>query len=191
MLLSCLHFAARGQTITSLDDIDLSGLPQPTTAKALRYWFDDDGGNKKTTSVLSGKQTIDVSVLTEGLHTVHYQVIDNNGAVASICSAVFMKVGSATGAIAAKALRYWFDDDANSVVTISKTSGTFTINTASLVDGLHTIHYQVVGVDNAPYYITSGIFIRTVSMTEALSGVKCRASNPISSCAKSLSWARY
>ena len=91
ILLSCLHIAARGQTITSLDDIDLSGLPQPTQAKTLRYWFDDDNGNVTTVSQLSGGQTLDVSSLIDGLHTIHYQVIDENDAVADVRSDLFLK----------------------------------------------------------------------------------------------------
>ena len=84
----CLHIAARGQTIASLDDIDLSGLPTATKAKALRYWIDDDTGSVRTVTQLSGKQIIDVSSQTVGLHTLHYQVIDENNAVASAKSAV-------------------------------------------------------------------------------------------------------
>ena len=77
ILLSCI--AARGQTIT---EIDLSGLPQPTQAKALRYWFDDDVATVKTSNLLSGSHTLDVSSLIEGLHTLHYQVIDTEDGVA-------------------------------------------------------------------------------------------------------------
>ena len=42
LIVLCLHIAARGQTI---EGIDLTGLPQPTQAKALRYWFDDDASS--------------------------------------------------------------------------------------------------------------------------------------------------
>ena len=167
ILLSCLHIAARGQTITSLDDIDLSGLPQPTQAKTLRYWFDDDNGNVTTVSQLSGGQTLDVSSLIDGLHTIHYQVIDENDAVADVRSDLFLKTNGQAGVIQASRLRYWFDDDATSVKTVTATNGTQTVDASQLLDGLHTIHYQVVGGDGAVYTIASGIFMK---MEESASG---------------------
>ena len=60
LLLSCLHIATRGQTIA---DIDLSGLPEQTQAKSMRYWFDDDDGSVKTISHLKGSKKLDVSSL--------------------------------------------------------------------------------------------------------------------------------
>ena len=167
ILLSCLHIAARGQTITSLDDIDLSGLPQPTQAKALRYWFDDDNGNVTTVSQLSGGQTLDVSSLIDGLHTLHYQVIDENDAVADVRSDLFLKMNGQAGIIQASGLRYWFDDDATSMKTVTAMNGTQTVDASQLLDGLHTIHYQVVGEDGGVYDIASGIFMK---MEESASG---------------------
>lgn len=167
ILLSCLHIAARGQTITSLDDIDLSGLPQPTQAKALRYWFDDDNGNLTTVSQLSGGQTLDVSSLIDGLHTLHYQVIDENDAVADVRSDLFLKTNGQAGVIQASRLRYWFDDDATSMKTVTAMNGTQTVDASQLLDGLHTIHYKAVGNDGAVYDIASGIFMK---MEESASG---------------------
>ena len=156
ILLSCLHIAARGQTIASLDDIDLSGLPKPTAAKQLRYWFDDDG-SVKTTTQLKGTQTLDASALTEGLHTVHYQVVDENNNVADVSSALFMKLNSQASATTAKQLRYWFDADAATLKTITATGGAQTLDASNLMDGLHTVHYQVVGSDNAAYQTITSV----------------------------------
>ena len=167
ILFSCLHIAARGQTIASLDDIDLSGLPQPTTAKALRYWFDDDGGSVVTVSQLSGPQELDVSPLRDGLHTLHYQVIDENDKVADVCSKLFMKVNGQTIDATAKQLRYWFDDDVSTLNTITATSGTQAIDASMLIEGLHTIHFQVEGVSGSVSYVASGIFMKTGSSSDA------------------------
>lgn len=171
ILLSSLHIAARGQTIASLDDIDLSGLPKPTAAKQLRYWF-DDGGSVKTTTQLKGTQTLDASALTEGLHTVHYQVVDENNNVADVSSALFMKLNSQASATAAKQLRYWFDDDAATLKTITATGGAQTLDASSLMDGLHTVHYQVVGSDNAAYHIVSALFMKMGSGSETITAKK-------------------
>ena len=167
ILFSCLHIAARGQTIASLDDIDLSGLPQPTTAKALRYWFDDGGGSVRTVSQLSGPQELDVSPLRDGLHTLHYQVVDENDKVADVCSKLFMKVNGQAIDVTAKQLRYWFDDDVSTLNVISATSGTQMIDASMLIEGLHTIHYQVEDVRGDASYVASGIFMKTGSSNDA------------------------
>ena len=79
LLLFCLHIAARGQTISSLDEIDLSALPKATKAKALRYWYNDDGVSTTTIDIPSEREMLDVSGLIEGLHTLHLQLVDENG----------------------------------------------------------------------------------------------------------------
>ena len=149
--------ATRGQT--PLDELDLSGLPQPTQAAALRYWFDDDAGSVQTTTQMSGTQTLDVSGLTEGLHTLHYQVTDNTGAVAFVRSALFVNVKSPAAPQAA-ALRYWFDDDGSSARTTDGVSSAYSLDVSTLVDGLHTLHYQAMGSDGGAYTIASALFIK-------------------------------
>ena len=170
LIVLCLHMAARGQTI---EGIDLTGLPQPTQAKALRYWFDDDASSVQTVSKLSGQHVLDVSGLIEGLHTLHYQVIDTEGDVAYVSSSVFLKMGASSGVLTVKSMRYWFDDDAASVKTVSS-GGVQTLDVSALHDGLHTIHYQVTGSDGQDYYVASRLFLKTgVSMSsEALKASK-------------------
>lgn len=173
ILLLCLHIAARGQTIVSLDDIDLSGLPQPTQATALRYWFDDDGGSIQTVNELSGQHELDVSGLSEGLHTLHYQVIDNTNAMGYIRSGLFLKVDNRANITAATTLRYWFDSDASSLQTMTY-GGVQTLDVSSLHDGLHTLHYQVVGTDGQVYYLASALFMKmgTNTGTETVTASK-------------------
>lgn len=155
--LCCLLMATRGQT--PLDELDLSGLPQPTQAAALRYWFDDDAGSVQTTSQLSGTQTLDVSGLAEGLHTLHYQVVDNTGATTYVRSALFVNVKSPAAPQAAT-LRYWFDDDASGARTTNGVSSAYSLDVSELVDGLHTLHYLVLDSGGSTYTIASSIFIK-------------------------------
>lgn len=175
ILLSCLHIAARGQTIASLDDIDLSGLPKATKAKALRYWFDDDGGSVATISQLSGKLTIDVSALLDGLHTLHFQVIDENDDVASVSSAVFIMLGdtAGTGAITATKLMYWFDDNTD-VKQVSMTAGVQMLDASQLTDGVHTIHYQALCSNGDITPAKSSIFMRMNLDTEGITAKSLR-----------------
>ena len=153
----CLQVAARGQTVP--EEFDLSGLPQPTQAKALRYWFNDNIGNMQTSDQLAGTHTLDVSSLIEGLHTLHYQVIDTENHAVYIRSSIFLKVNNKT-TTNAKSLRYWFDDDTESTESILS-GGIGTIDVSTLFDGLHSIHYQVVGDDGQAYYVTSRFFLKT------------------------------
>ena len=160
ILLLCL--AARGQTITDLADIDLSGLPRPTQAKALRYWFDDDAATVQTSNLLSGNHSLDVSGLMEGLHTLHYQVIDNEDVVAYIGSGLFLKAPHGTN-LSVKSMRYWFDDDATSVQTASGTTGNYLLDVKDLIDGLHTLHYQLIDESGVAGYVGSSLFLNTGS----------------------------
>ncbi len=157
ILLSCLHIAARGQTIASLADIDLSGLPQPTQAAALRYWF-NDGYDVKTTEVINNVQLIDVSYIADGLHNIHYQVVDNKGMVGDIASSVFVKLNPVISTKASH-LRYWFDDG-NDVKTTSPINGAQLIDVSHIPDGLHNIHFQVVDNKGMVADIASSLFIK-------------------------------
>ena len=156
LLLFCLHTAARGQTI---DEIDLSGLPQPTQANSLRYWFDSDKSSLKTVNNLANNQTVDVSKLSEGLHTIHYQVVDNANTVGETCTGVFVKVGQLT-ASSSKTLLYSFDNE-TSVRQMALSSGTMMLDASSMEIGLHTIHYQVEYSDGMTTPPMTSMFVHT------------------------------
>ena len=156
LLLFCLHTAARGQT---LEEIDLSGLPQPTQAKSLRYWFDSDKSSLKTVNNLANNQTVDVSKLSEGLHTIHYQVVDNANTVGETCTGVFVKVGQFTVS-SSKTLLYSFDNE-TSVRQMALSSGTMMLDASALEIGLHTIHYQVEYSDGMVTPPMTSMFIHT------------------------------
>jgi hypothetical protein len=152
-----------------VDSKDIAGVPsskmfikldQKVTAKSksLRFWF-DTGVDVKTTKTLSGATTIDASALKEGVHTVHYQIVDDQGIVGITDSKMFVKVYEKTVATA-KSLRYWFDTDANSVKTTTTLSGVTTIDASSLMDGVHTVHYQIVDNKDIAGIVVSKIFIK-------------------------------
>lgn len=162
LLLFFLHTAARGQTVK---EIDLSGLPQPTQAKSLHYWFDSDKSSLKTVNNLANKQTVDVSELSEGLHTIHYQVVDDANTVGETCTGIFVKVGQAT-ATSPKTLFYSFDNE-TSVRQIALSSGTMIIDASALEIGLHIIHYQVEYGDGMMTPPMTSMFIHTHSDGES------------------------
>ena len=164
----CLHIAARGQTIA---DIDLSWLPQPTQAKALRYWIDDDIGSIQTTDILNGQHSVDVSSLINGLHTIHYQIIDSEDKVAAPYSSIFLKMESHLSESGeASTLRYWFDDKRN-INICNANVGVQLLDASGLLDGLHTLHLQVVNVEGKVSYVASSLFLKTGSTPDA-EGIK-------------------
>ena len=42
---------------------------------------------------LTGTQTIDASTLADGIHTLHYQIVDDQGTAGIPFSAMFLKLG--------------------------------------------------------------------------------------------------
>lgn len=171
----CLHIAVRGQTIASLDDIDLSGLPQPTTAKALRYWFDDDANSVVTVAKTSGTFTINTASLIDGLHTIHYQVIGEDNTPYCISSGIFMKMtdNAGAGTITATKLMYWFDDETD-VKQVNMTGGIQMLDASVLTEGVHTIHYQALCSNGDITPAKSSIFMRMNVDTETATAKSLR-----------------
>ncbi|MBR1379799.1 MAG: dockerin type I repeat-containing protein [Bacteroidaceae bacterium] len=156
-MIACI--AARGQTLSNVNDIDLSGLPQASQAKQLCFWFDDDVDAKQIVNPVSGHYELDVSDLFEGMHTLHYQVINTKDEVTYIASRIFLKVGFENAEEnSVGSLNYWFDDNIDVMQTDN--AANVILDVSTLQNGLHTLHYQVHGRDGNVYYIASNYFIK-------------------------------
>lgn len=158
----------RGQTV---EDIlagippTLAGIPPTTKAERVRYWFDDDLSSLSTLQQLQGEQQIDVTSLMEGLHTLHFQIVDDHGAVCSPRSEVFLKFDTKYTVSRAAKLRYWFDDQ-QAVTTVAATSGMQQLDVSSLIDGLHTLHFQIEDETGAVCSPRSEVFLKFNHVTE-------------------------
>ena len=64
---------------------------EAVTAQKLMYWFDDDAASVKTVDISKGAQTIDVSNLLTGLHTLYYQLVDSDGRLGTPVARIFIK----------------------------------------------------------------------------------------------------
>ena len=135
--------------------VDLSGLPEATTAASLRYWFDSASDNLYASDLTGG--TVSVASLVDGIHVVHYQVVDNNRVPGVSVSKLFIKTSEVA---TVTKLRYWFDADANSVKTTTTLSGATTIDVSALVEGIHTVHYQTVDENGAVGIPVSAMFVK-------------------------------
>lgn len=123
----------------------------------IRYWFDRDT-TVYTTQVTDGRWTeaIDVSHLSEWLHTLHIQVSDDTGLYGVPETRFFMKSVLPDSLLDMK-IHYWFDRDLASVVTADYTAGLLSIDVDGLTDGLHTLHIMPnngrLGATHTQYFI--------------------------------------
>ena len=160
ILFCCLTLGARGQT--GLADIfDLSGLPQQTEAKSVRYWFDNDNNSVKTTTDLTGPYNMEVSSLAEGIHIMHFQIIDNLEIASIPASMLFLKPCKQ---LTTKKVRYWFDDD-NNMTTTEDLTGIYKLDVTDLAEGIHVVHYQTLDNQGAVGITVSNMFMKLSAMT--------------------------
>lgn len=133
-------------------------LAQPTLKK-LEYSFDSDPGvGKGTVLTLSSTQTIDdtfsfdVNVLTDGVHIIHYRIMDSDNRWSLTQSTPFLKLGgNSTGTTLLKKLEYSFDGDPGvgngKVITlpaIPDIDNIFSFDVSTLTDGIHLLRYRIM-----------------------------------------------
>lgn len=168
VIYACGFLLARGQ---SMPEVDLTRLPQATQAQSINYWFDGDASKMQTVSTLSGTITIDASTMLEGMHTLHFQLVDTEGKAASVGSSLFYRA-NVNSASTAKSLRYWFDGNGNDITTVSAKGAISTIDASKLKEGIHTFHCQVIAANNVVYTVGSALFMKLDDHTDALSAGK-------------------
>ena len=162
ILLSFLSLGVNGQIV--YPTIDLSGMPDATTAKSLRYWFDNDiGTNVQTSNVLDGSSvTISATSLVDGIHILHYQVVDSKGIAGIAASKLFIRISEMPQA---SKIRYWFDDAKSASTTTNNLNGATIIDASSLVDGIHILHYQIEDSKGGIYIPVSKMFMKLGAKT--------------------------
>ena len=115
-----------------------------------QYWFDGDVDSRVTTATSGNVDVqVDVTALPDGVHTIHYRAVDDQGRwTAPECYYFIkhkpLKQTQRTPATLTK-YEYWFDNDiANRIVT-ENTNGIVDIQTdiTTLTDGVHTINYRM------------------------------------------------
>jgi hypothetical protein len=112
--------------------------------KTVRYWFDMNYAPKEV-AYSGGSSIIQVDNLLEGFHTLHYQVVDDKGEVSPTRTSFFKLITSdeAFKSYAIKKVRYWFDMN-YAPKEVAYSGGTSIIQVDNLLEGFHTLHYQVV-----------------------------------------------
>lgn len=176
ILFSCLCLGARGQalewnTVKTLVDGLLENVPEATTAQSLRYWFNDNSGtNIQTSDVLDGSAIeVNASALVDGIHVLHYQIVDSEGKVYVPVSKLFIKAGATP---TTEKLRYWFDDEKTQVVEKDYSNSVQVVDASGIIEGIHTLHYQIVDNNGTAGIPVSKMFmklgVQTVTATAIL-----------------------
>lgn len=102
-------------------------LSPSSTYSSINYWFDQQNVR---TAYAGGN--IDCSSLSNGFHSIHFQLIDSNGMPCPVRTQYFVNLD-----YSAHQLYYWFDDaTARSLMDIDGTE----ISVESLAYGKHTLH---------------------------------------------------
>lgn len=134
--------------------------------KAVEYWIDNHLANRKTTEVSGNiwQQALDVSDLSEGIHTLNYRFVDNYGDYSSVSQTMFSKIQKKATQI--KKLRYWWSNRTDMIEEVDASEPSFTYENLLKVpeharqDGLTNkgvARFNCVAVDDqgrqsAPFY---------------------------------------
>lgn len=122
-----------------------------TTINGFEYWFDNDVGNKISTSgapttILSINSNIATTNLVNGLHIFNFRSWDSNARFSSTITEFFYK-NTLTTASNKKivAYEYWIDNETkvlNSVTPTSILNINTLLNFSTLQDGLHVLNLR-------------------------------------------------
>ena len=132
-----------------------------------RYWFNNDistitNGNGSDETILD----IDVSKLSPyQTHSLHLQVINDNGDWSSVRTLYFMKTATTPRS---ESGRYWFDHDETSLKTTDITNGKIDLDTKGLITGLHSVHFQTLAEDGTSSSVRTQYFLLTDVENEML-----------------------
>ena len=132
-------------------------VKQPTEALAQKseYWFDQET-ETHTAPALSGVMQVDLSSLSVGLHSLHWRLTDSNGTASSVTTAFFVKQPTET---LAQKSEYWFDNNPETIQTLTATSGLQTVSLDGLRPGLHALHWRSSDADGTPSPVATRYFM--------------------------------
>ncbi len=124
-------------------------LPQNEEVKVVKaeYWIDS---NEKKELTVNGSQvafTVEAAAVREGLHTLNYRLLNNEGRYSPLYTWMFMREELRDESIDNKVsnVEYWIDDISNGVndVTVSEGEISLSIDATTLSYGLHTLVYRL------------------------------------------------
>ena len=114
-----------------------------------RYWFDNDSlaTNSGHSAANAWQMKVDVSGLTEGIHTIHLQALDKDGVASTPVTRYFLKTSISNKPVK---VVYCIDDASTPLAISSVTNGIVQLDVSQLPDGFHYLHVQAVGSHVSP-----------------------------------------
>lgn len=131
------------------------------------YWFDSERNKRQVSETTTGVFCIDVSHLTDGFHTVYYQVaVGEDSILSPVAARSFYKIAVSEN------LRYrcWIDDDRSTMMTGTCGDGPMLVDVSHVSDGVHVMYAQVEGTVSSS--VVSRPFIK-IPQTEGVDYLKC------------------
>lgn len=108
----------------------------------IEYWTDGNTATK-TTAATEGTVTLDVDVssMTEGVHSIGYRMKDFYGAWSAPREQYFIKAATGQTATAVTCYEYWTDRDTDAKTTVKATGGVLMLDldVAGMAQGVHTL----------------------------------------------------
>ena len=105
-------------------------------------WFDEDHSTMMSGNIGNGIISLDVSTLSEGIHSVNVQVGD--GIHAQLWRQTFYRLPySPDSSFHVSTYHCWFDEDHSTIQSGNIGNGIITLDVASLNEGFHSVNVQV------------------------------------------------
>lgn len=116
------------------------------------YWIDDqiDQRHSENTSNSDIEFQVDVSQLTDGIHSLGFRAADSQGSWSMASSHYFLKYSedqfSTQKATKVVQFEYWFDDNIDDRISVNASNNEISlqVNAGSLTDGIHSINIRAV-----------------------------------------------
>ena len=137
----------------------------------LSYWFDNDQQSRHNIEVPEGPVWLDVSALSEGFHTVYFQV--GGQKLSEVTGRWFVKIPQANGPAGMTCI-CTIDEKMVEQQHVPATGGivNWNFDVSSLPVGLHRAVFQVVTASGAASAIAERFFVRAVTSAE-MGQMKC------------------
>jgi len=147
--------------VASADDRTLAGI---------EYWIDDNYSSRTTVDIGSDgvvQFSLNASALPEGLHALRYHALDSEGNYSPLQSWVFYRIAP-SDAGGARTLEYWIDEGEHLSRDVDEADVAFVLDASAVVEGLHTLHYQVRTEGGRVSPLQSWMFYRVMPKATSL-----------------------
>ena len=116
-----------------------------------RYWFDNDESTAQTAPTVNGLIDLDISQMSNGVHSIHYQTFNAAGEASPVRTTYFYMDELQ---LATLSCRIWIDDEEDEALTIDLTGDDVEIEAEDLSVGMHDVH--VVLLDTYGQWLAEG-----------------------------------